>query len=72
MRKMKKIVALILAIVVLGCWGVSIAGADELGFYAQSDVNLNGPSYGWWYGCSPTSAGMMMGYYDQKAMRAFL
>jgi hypothetical protein len=63
---MKKLVALILAIVALGCWGVSIAGADELGFYAQGDVNLNGPAYDWWYGCSPTSAGMMMGYYDQK------
>ncbi|BBO68093.1 hypothetical protein DSCA_20230 [Desulfosarcina alkanivorans] len=22
------------------------------------------PDYDWWYGCSPTSAGMMMGYYD--------
>ncbi len=24
----------------------------------------NAPDYNWWYGCSPTSAGMMMGYYD--------
>ena len=24
----------------------------------------NTPDYDWWYGCSPTSAGMMMGYYD--------
>lgn len=24
----------------------------------------NAPDYDWWYGCSPTSAGMMMGYYD--------
>ena len=22
------------------------------------------PDYDWWYGCSPTSAGMLMGYYD--------
>ena len=22
------------------------------------------PDYAWWYGCSPTSAGMLMGYYD--------
>ncbi len=22
------------------------------------------PEYDWWHGCSPTSAGMMMGYYD--------
>ncbi len=24
----------------------------------------NAPDYKWWYGCTPTSAGMMMGYYD--------
>jgi hypothetical protein len=24
----------------------------------------NPADYDWWYGCSPTSAGMMMGYYD--------
>jgi hypothetical protein len=24
----------------------------------------NTPDYRWWYGCSPTAAGMMMGYYD--------
>ncbi|MGB2820299.1 MAG: C39 family peptidase [Phycisphaerae bacterium] len=23
-------------------------------------------NYDWWYGCSPTSAGMLMGYYDRK------
>jgi hypothetical protein len=28
-------------------------------------VHIQGsPDYDWWYGCSPTSAGMMMGYYD--------
>jgi hypothetical protein len=64
MRKMHKFVALMLAVVFLGCWGITPTVADELGVYAQGGVNLNGPSYGWWYGCSPTSAGMMMGYYD--------
>lgn len=24
------------------------------------------PDYEWWYGCSPTSAGMLMGYYDRN------
>jgi len=24
------------------------------------------PDYDWWYGCSPTAAGMMMGYYDRN------
>ena len=26
----------------------------------------NAPDYDWWYGCTPTSAGMMMGYYDRN------
>lgn len=26
----------------------------------------NTADYAWWYGCSPTSAGMMMGYYDRN------
>ncbi len=31
----------------------------------QGAVSLSGPGdYDWWYGCSPTSAGMMMGHYD--------
>ena len=67
MRKMKKFVVLILAFVTLGCWGVLSAGADELGFYQQGGIaKLEGPAYDWWYGCSPTSAGMMMGYYDRN------
>ena len=33
--------------------------------YQQGGVTLpDAPAYDWWYGCSPTSAGMMMGYYD--------
>lgn len=28
------------------------------------DALSQAPDYDWWYGCSPTSAGMMMGYYD--------
>ena len=45
--------------------GPPLPAADTLGYYVQgSTVNLGGPAYDWWYGCSPTSAGMMMGYYD--------
>jgi len=62
----KKFVAVFVAIVALSCsWSV-FASADTLGLYQQGGVNLNGPEYGWWYGCTATSAGMMMGYYDQK------
>lgn len=29
------------------------------------DGLLDGPVYDWWHGCSATSAGMLMGYYDR-------
>ena len=38
--------------------------AAEIGNYVQGYTLPNAPDYAWWYGCSPTSAGMMMGYYD--------
>jgi hypothetical protein len=65
MRSLMKCLAVFLAALVLGIGGLSAAAAGELGVtYQQGSGNLNGPAYGWWYGCSPTSAGMMMGYYD--------
>jgi hypothetical protein len=66
MNRMKQLVSVLAAIMALSCGWAGLAGGAELGFYRQGDVNLNGPAYAWWYGCSPTSAGMMMGYYDQK------
>jgi hypothetical protein len=55
-----------LAGLLLSFWGVSLAAAGNLGDYLQGGSGtLAGPAYEWWYGCSPTSAGMMMGYYDQ-------
>jgi len=38
----------------------------EIGSYQQVGTLSNAPDYAWWYGCSPTSAGMMMGYYDRN------
>jgi hypothetical protein len=38
---------------------------DGIAFYKQGAVTLSNPGdYDWWYGCSPTSAGMIMGHYD--------
>ena len=52
------------------CLGAGAAHADlgaELAYYVQgTTVPGSSPSYDWWYGCSPTSAGMMMGYYDRS------
>ena len=40
--------------------------------HIQGAVLTNSPDYDWWYGCSPTSAGMMMGYYDRNGYNGLL
>jgi hypothetical protein len=37
-----------------------------------AEVKLNAPDYAWWYGCTATSAGMMMGYYDRNGYGGLL
>lgn len=32
----------------------------------------NTGDYQWWYGCAPTSAGMMMGYYDRNGYNGYI
>lgn len=46
----------------------SLATADTIGRSAQGDDPIlpNTADYIWWYGCTPTSAGMMMAYYDRN------
>jgi hypothetical protein len=39
-------------------------GTSIIACRVEGAVLSNAPAYDWWYGCSPTSAGMMMGYYD--------
>ncbi|MEA2084845.1 MAG: hypothetical protein U9O82_11565 [Thermodesulfobacteriota bacterium] len=48
----------------LGMLVFSSANAATLVAHSQGATLPNAPDYRWWYGCSPTSAGMMMGYYD--------
>jgi hypothetical protein len=64
---MKKLLQLC-AIVVLLSAVMAVKGdvlPDGLAFYQQGSVALSSPGdYSWWYGCSPTSAGMIMGHYD--------
>lgn len=45
--------------------GLTLAVYTEVSLGGGS-TTLNGsvPDYHWWYGCSPTSAGMLAGYYD--------
>jgi hypothetical protein len=44
----------------------SSAQLPGVGIMQQGDLLTDAPSYQWWYGCSPTAAGMLMGYYDIK------
>ncbi|MBN1806255.1 MAG: hypothetical protein JW837_13490 [Sedimentisphaerales bacterium] len=43
-------------------------GGQEIAVHKEGTIaTLSGPGdYSWWHGCSPTSAGMLMGYYDAR------
>ncbi len=60
-RKINVIGALSLIFLLLGSLPL---GASEIGYQGQGQKLTNSPDYEWWYGCSPTAAGMIMGYYD--------
>jgi hypothetical protein len=53
-----------LAALVAVLFFAAAASAGPLGLYVQGGILPNAPNYLWNYGCSPTSAGMMMGFYD--------
>ncbi len=45
----------------------TIGGSDVAAHQVGTQVILaNSCDYDWWYGCSPTSAGMVMGHYDRN------
>ena len=45
----------------------TLAGGTIGWYQCSAPVQLdNTADYSWWYGCSPTAAGMMMGYYDRN------
>ncbi len=68
MKKRLAFLLLLTAFLYLGF--APFAGAADLVVHHQGAVTLsNAPDYSWWYGCSPTSAGMMMGYYDINGYR---
>lgn len=64
----KKLSPLGIAVVSLCFFSVLLisapARAYEIAAHSQGTILSDAPDYDWWYGCSPTSAGMMMGYYD--------
>jgi hypothetical protein len=60
---MKKLFLFVLVVATLCFSGSAWVGAEELGCMKMGGDLPGAPSYDWWYGCSATSAGMMMGYY---------
>lgn len=46
--------------------GTVMVNGVSLDFQKQGGLLSNTAEVAWWYGCSPTSAGMMMGYYDRN------
>ena len=60
---MKKSLTLLVLLLTLICH-IPQGHAASVDAYSQGGVSLNGPSYEWNHGCAPTSAGMMMAYYD--------
>ena len=63
---MKKKLFLGAVVLIALCVLFNSAEASTIGSRAQGTILTSAPDYDWWYGCSPTSAGMMMGYYDIK------
>jgi len=65
---MKKLILICAAAGVL--WVAAPANAvpdiEGLVYQMQGGSLPNNCDYDWWYGCSPTSAGMLMGYYDRN------
>jgi len=50
--------------------GSFMADGEQIGFHKAAGNLPSTANYDWWYGCSPTSAGMMMGYYDRNGYDA--
>jgi len=64
---MKKLLKLCTVVVLLSATMTAKGNIipDGLAFYKEGAVALSSPGdYQWWYGCSPTAAGMIMGHYD--------
>jgi len=46
--------------------GTIDVGGTLLDFHKAGGLLANTCDYDWWYGCSPTSTGMMLGHYDRN------
>jgi len=72
----KKLIAAVIVCLMLGVTssaaivvepaGTFMMDGKEVAYHRQGGSLPNTCDYDWWYGCSATSAGMMMGYYDRN------
>lgn len=62
------VVAGMLLIAPPGALGASLGSGEGVSLVAHSFGGTlpNTADYAWWYGCSPTSVGMLLGYYDRN------
>ncbi|UCD30436.1 MAG: hypothetical protein JSV03_08210 [Planctomycetota bacterium] len=67
---LKSIVMMAITVVLLSAGTIKAditgVGIEGIAYHEQGGNLSSAPNYDWWYGCSPTSAGMMMGYYDRN------
>jgi hypothetical protein len=64
-REMKKLVGILSAALLL-IVGTAVYGTSELVAHTSGGSLSGAGTYDWWYGCSPTSAGMLLGWYDRN------
>lgn len=50
---------------------IIVTDSKQLISYSAGGSLTNTANYEWWYGCSPTSAGMIIGYYDRNGYMGY-
>jgi hypothetical protein len=61
----------VLAIILSTCAFASLSASQlsGIGRHVEGSNVDNVGSYAWWYGCSPTAAGLVLGYYDRNGYK---
>ena len=52
-------------------YGTFVSDGVEVAFHKQGGTVPNVGAYDWWYGCSPTSVGMVLGHYDRDGYAGY-
>lgn len=71
MKNLMVICALVIVFLV-AAQAKAIPSIEGLSAHLQGGALPNNCDYEWWYGCTPTSGGMIMGYYDRNGYAGLL